>query len=55
MKDYWKAAQIKLMIENEENEATKGYGANLNHWAGKAKPINIDIEALKVLLKYYED
>lgn len=54
MKDFWKAEQIKRMIEAEQNEETGGYGAHLQHWAGTAKPINIDAEALKALLKYYE-
>ena len=55
MGDYeYKLAQLKTMLawEEAQDEDTQ-YGAHLTHWSGKAKPINIDAGALRVLIEYY--
>lgn len=54
MNDY-KLDQLKLMLEAEKSTETGGYGAHLTHWAGKSKPINLDAEALQVLIDYYSN
>jgi len=52
--DDYKVKQLKLMLESEQKQKPEEqYGAHLSHWAGKAKPINIDIGAIKVLIDYY--
>lgn len=50
----WKIKQLKAMLLAETDEETAGYGANIQHWAGKAKPINIDAKALQALTDHYE-
>lgn len=48
----YKVKQLAKMLE-AENKSDGGYGAHLTHWAGTAKPINIDAGALRVLIHYY--
>jgi hypothetical protein len=49
----YKIKQLQLMLDSESNFETGGYGANLSHWSGTAKPINIDAGALQCLIDYY--
>ena len=49
----YKIKQLKLMLEAEQKE-NGGYGAHLSHWAGTAKPINIDARAIQALIEHYE-
>ena len=50
-----KVKQLQAMIDFEYNqEESKQFGACLNHWAGTSKPINLDAEALRVLIDHYE-
>jgi hypothetical protein len=51
--DEYKVAQLKSMLQAETG-IDGGYGAHLTHWSGKSAPINIDAEALKVLIAHYE-
>ena len=52
--DYeWKIEQLRLMLKAEANEEHGGYGAHLNHWAGTAKPINLDADAIQTLIDHY--
>ena len=50
----WKIKQLHLMLEAEQNSEDK-YGAHLTHWAGTAKPINLDERAILVLIEHYEN
>ena len=52
--DDYKIKQLEIMLEYEESapEDSK-YGAHLDHWSGRAKPINIDAGALRCLIDYY--
>ena len=56
--DYvYKTEQLKTMRACEtgkHGEDNAGYGATLDHWSGKAKPIKLDAEALQVLINHYE-
>jgi len=56
MNDYneYKIAQLRNMLTAETSEDAGGYGAHLDHWSGRAKPINLDADALRVLISYYE-
>lgn len=52
----YKIKQLQMMLEAEQvQESDKKYGAHLTHWAGTAKPINIDERALLVLIEHYEN
>lgn len=48
----YKVEQLKKMLDAEEG-TNGGYGAHLTHWAGGAKPINIDAGAIQALIRYY--
>lgn len=50
----YKVEQLKKMLDAEEG-TNGGYGAHLTHWAGNAKPINIDAGAIKALIRYYSN
>ena len=50
----YKIKQLKDMVDAELDEESGGYGAHLSHWSGKALPIQLDHEALNVLIKHYE-
>ena len=53
-KEYnYKIKQLCIMLEAESNSPGK-YGAHLTHWSGKAKPINLDAEAIRVLIEHYQ-
>lgn len=56
MNDYneYKIEQLRNMLTAETSEDAGGYGAHLDHWSGRAKPINLDADALRVLISYYE-
>ena len=56
MNDYneYKIEQLRNMLTAETSEDAGGYGAHLDHWSGRAKPINLDADALRVLINYYE-
>ena len=41
---------LKAEIDAPEDQQ---YGAHLQHWSGKANPINIDAGALRALIAYY--
>ena len=49
----YKLGEIRKMLSAETSATTGGYGANLSHWSGAAKPINIDAGALQALYFYY--
>ena len=49
----YKVKQLMAMLEAEQNSDDK-YGAHLTHWAGTAKPINIDGRAILALIEHYE-
>lgn len=49
----YKIRQLMAMLEAEQNSYDK-YGAYLTHWAGTAKPINIDELAILALIEHYE-
>lgn len=49
----YKAEQLRRMLEAEE-KPDGGYGAHLTHWSGRANPINIDADAIRLLIRYYE-
>ena len=52
----WKIKQLQLMLEAEQRQDNdKKYGAHLTHWAGTAKPINLDERAILVLIEHYEN
>ena len=51
MWDY-KIKVLQEMIEHEE-QTTENYDAKLSH--ANTKTINIDVDALRVLLKHYEN
>ena len=56
MNDYdYKIRQLQLMLLDEEDDRTGGYGAHLSHWAGKAAPINIHADAIQALIDHYEN
>ena len=48
----YKIGELRKMISAENADSGK-YGANLNHWSGAAKPINIDLDALMCLYWHY--
>lgn len=50
--DTYKIEQLKKMLADELGE-NAGYGAHLSHWAGNAKPINIDAGAIQAIIDYY--
>lgn len=50
----YKLQQLRSMLAAETSEDAGGYGAHLDHWSGRAKPINLDAEALQVLINHYE-
>ena len=50
----YKIRQLMGMLEAEQNSEDK-YGAHLTHWAGTAKPINLDERAILVLIEHYEN
>lgn len=53
-KDSYKVQQLKAMLKAEQAQPEEEkYGANLSHWSGAAKPINIDEGAIKLLIRYY--
>ena len=56
MNDYneYKIEQLRNMLTAETSEDAGGYGAHLDHWSGRAKPINLDADAIRVLINYYE-
>ena len=50
----YKVKQLTAMRDYERKQATnEQYGANLNHWAGCAAPINLDADALQALIDHY--
>ena len=49
----YKVKQLMAMLEAEQNGEGK-YGAHLTHWAGTAKPINLDERAILALIDHYE-
>lgn len=51
--DEYKVKQLTKMLQHEANPKEEHYGAHLTHWAGDAKPINIDAGAIEILIKYY--
>lgn len=51
--DAYKVAQLRLMLAHEESQTEEHYGANLKHWHGDSKPIQIDAGGLRVLIDYY--
>ena len=54
--DHYKIEQLTIMLEYEMKQAENAkYGAHLDHWSGKAKPINIDEGALQALINYYKN
>lgn len=56
MNDYdYKIRQLQLMLLDEKNDKTGGYGARLSHWAGTAKDINIYADGLQALIDHYEN
>lgn len=56
MNDYneYKLQQLRNMLTAETSEDAGGYGAHLDHWSGRAKQINLDADALRVLINFYE-
>ena len=49
-----KVKQLTAMRDYERKQATnEQYGANLNHWAGCASPINLDADALQAMIDHY--
>jgi len=53
--DKYKIEQLQKMLSAEQKqEQNEQYGAHLTHWAGTAKPINIDAGALQALIDYYK-
>lgn len=51
----YKVKQLKLMLAHEESESEAHYEANLSHWHGDAKPINIDAGGIRALIQYYSE
>ena len=55
MRDPYKVQQLEQALEREELQPEdKRYGAHLTHWSGAMKPINIDADALGLLIRYYK-
>lgn len=54
MNDY-KIRQLQLMLLEEKNDKTGGYGARLSHWAGTAKDIYIGADGLRTLIDHYKN
>ena len=53
-KDPYKVEQLQKMLQAEiDAPEDQKYGAHLQHWSGKANPINIDAGALRALIAYY--
>lgn len=51
----FKIQNLLIMLEWEENQPEdKKYGANITHWSGKCKPVNIDEGAIQCLIEYYQ-
>lgn len=47
----YKIEQLKKMLEWElKADEKEQYGAHVVHWAGTAKPINIDAKAIRAAL-----
>lgn len=53
MGDSYKVQQLMLMLAHEKNPKEVHYGANLSHWAGDAKPIQLDAGGIRALIRYY--
>lgn len=51
----YKVKQLRKMLQYETDTNETHYGAYLSHWAGDAKPINIDAGAIEVLIEYYSN
>lgn len=49
----YKLDQLKVMRAYEQEPAFGGYGAHLTHSESKAKPINLDEDALQALISHY--
>ena len=50
----YKLKQLKIMLRYEQQQPEEQkYGAHLDHWSGKAKPINLDEKAIKTLIRHY--
>lgn len=53
MKDDYTVKQLQTMLEHETSDKEIHYGANLSHWAGDSKPIQIDAGGINTLIGYY--
>ena len=50
----YKVEQLAAMRDYERKQASdQQYGANLSHWSGHGKPINLDADALQALIDHY--
>ena len=50
----YKVEQLRIMRNYEQRQPeNEQYGAHLTHWSGAAHPINLDAEALSVLIRHY--
>lgn len=54
MADQYKVEQLKKMLAHETNPNETHYGANLSHWHGDSKPIQLDAGGLRALIRYYQ-
>ena len=52
-KDDYRAKQVGIMLSHETNPNETHYSANLSHWYGDSKTINIEADALALLRKAY--
>lgn len=52
-KDSYKVDNLERALEKEIGP-DGGYGAHLTHWSGVMNPINIDADAMRVLIRYYK-
>ena len=50
----YKLKQLKEMLAWEERQPKdQRYGAHLTHWSGHGEPINLDADALQLLIRHY--
>ena len=50
----YKVEQLTAMRDYErKQDSDHQYGAQLNHWSGHGKPINLDADALQALIDHY--
>ena len=55
----YKIEQLHAMLDIElgmgkNGKDDAGYGANLSHWYGNSKPIQLDAKALRGLIRHYK-